>query len=232
MEGQTHLVSTKILAPELVEQVKKAGLSISLHNFIQSIIRIPAQLAMNQLHKHIVLTSKSAVKSWLAIAQQHSVPLTDHLIFCTDQGTRQEALANDLTIVGTARDASTLADVIESNGQIKAVTFVCSNVRRDDLPSKLTAKGISVIELIGYDTEPTPTKINEPYHGVLFFSPSGVDSFLSSNQIAPVCFCIGTTTAVHAAQKGFSEIQIAELATTESMIKKVVCYYTKDAVYD
>ena len=73
MEGQTHLVSTKILAPELVEQVKKAGLSISLHNFIQSIIRIPAQLAMNQLHKHIVLTSKSAVKSWLAIAQQLSL---------------------------------------------------------------------------------------------------------------------------------------------------------------
>ena len=231
MERQTHLVSTKILAPELVEQVKKAGLSISSHNFIQTIIRIPTRLGMNQLHKHIVLTSKSAVKSWLAIAQQHSISLTDHFIFCTDQGTRQEALANDLTIVGTASDASTLADVIETNGQVKAVTFVCSNIRRDDLPSKLTAKGISVNEIIGYHTKTTPTKMNEPYHGVLFFSPSGVDSFLSLNKIAPVCFCIGATTAAHASERGFSEIQIAESATPESMIKKVIHYYKKDTVH-
>ena len=231
MSMPAQLVSTKILSLELVEQLKQSGISIACHNFIQTIIRIPNQATVSRCHQYIVLTSKNAVRAWLAIAEKYSIPLADHLIFCTDKATRQEAVKHQLSVIGTAPNAESLAGVIARTSQVKAVTFICSNQRRDELPMLLKAGGIIVHEINCYHTELTPLKINDPYDSVLFFSPSGVDSFLSLNKIAPICFCIGATTAAHASERGFSEIQIAESATPESMIKKVIHYYKKDTVH-
>ena len=47
-----------------------------------------------------------------------------------------------------------------------------------------------------YETILTPYKINFPLDGILFFSPSGVESYLQENKIEDEnCFCIGNTTA-------------------------------------
>src|SRR5258706_481721 len=136
-------------------------------------------------------------------------------------------------------DSSSLADVIMQDSPIKSVTYICSNIRRDELSSKLRTKGVEVKEIVGYHTQPTPVKINEQYQGVLFFSPSGIDSFLQLNLASPSplervgvrSFCIGETTAAHAISKGFKDVQVAEHATPESVIQKVIQYFIKNPVH-
>jgi uroporphyrinogen-III synthase len=228
---QPCLVSTKRLAPVLAEQLKHAGLAVVQHDFIEQAITIPDRIESQQLQENIVLTSKTAVKAWITIAEKLGIDLSKHTIFCTDQATRKEVLNAHLKIKGTAPDASSLADVIAEDHSIKAITFVCSDLRRDELPAKLATKGVTVHEIVGYQTQLTPVKIEETYQGVLFFSPSGVDSFLSLNKTSPVCFCIGRTTAEHADEKGFARVQSAEVATPESLIDTVIQYYSKNPVH-
>ena len=234
-----RIVSTKMLATELVEQLERTGISVEQHDFIQTIIQVPDKINSDLIQKFVVLTSKSAVKAWIAIAAKHGIEISQHPVFCIDQATKKEVIANYLMIQSEAKDSASLADVIIKEGSIKSVTCICSDIRREELPAKLKARGVEVNEIIGYHTQPTPVKINEPYHGVLFFSPSGVDSFLELNLTSPSplekagvrLFCIGEATASHASAKGFKDVLVAELSTQESVIKKVIQYYSKNPVH-
>ncbi len=228
---QPRIVSTKRLATELVEQLDRAGILHEQHDFIQTIIQVPDKINSQQIQKFIVLTSKSAVNAWIAIVVKHGINVSDYPVFCIDQATKKEVIAQNLTIQGEAKDSASLAGVIIQDSSIKSVTYICSNIRRDELPSRLKAKGIEVNEITGYHTQPTPLKINSTSQAVLFFSPSGVDSFLSLNGVSDVCFCIGDATAAHATAKGFKNVQVAELSTPESVIKKVIQYYSKNPVH-
>lgn len=228
---QPRIASTKILSTELVEQLERAGILIEQHDFIKTIIQIPDKINSNQIQKFVVLTSKSAVNAWVAIAKKYEIEISEHPVFCIDQATKKEVIARSLIIQGEAKDSTSLADVITQDSWIKSVTHICSDIRRDELSSKLNSKGVEVHEIIGYRTQHTPVKVEHPFQGVLFFSPSGVDSFLSVNEISHVCFCIGEATAAHAASRGFKNVQVAEFSTPESVIKKVIQYFSKNSVH-
>ncbi len=227
----THIVSTKILSPQLTEYVEHSGIALTQHNFIQTTIDVSERLEVNQFRKYIVLTSKTAVNAWMMLSKKYEINLADHFIFCTDQGTLHEVLANALPVKASASNASALADAILAMKEVKAVTFICSNIRRDELPVKLKGNGVDVIEVVGYHTLATPIKISEPYHSALFFSPSGVESFVSLNKVSPICFCIGETTAACAISNGFKEVHTSDRSTPESLIEKVILYYSKNPVH-
>ena len=60
---------------------------------------------------------------------------------------------------------------------------------------------------------------------ILFFSPSGIESYLKENTIKKeICFCIGTTTA--SALEGITKnIKIADQPTIEDVIEDVIAEY-------
>jgi hydroxymethylbilane synthase len=76
-----------------------------------------------------------------------------------------------------------------------------------------------------YKTMINPIKINDAFSGVLFFSPSGIDSYLEQNTTSKVAFCIGETTAV-AARKHFSKVEVANMPDVESVLELVNMYYS------
>ena len=70
-----------------------------------------------------------------------------------------------------------------------------------------------------------PHQIKESFDGVLFYSPSGVNSFLENNTLGnKTCFCIGTTTA-KALENKTKNIVIASQPTVEHVIDEVIKYY-------
>ncbi len=73
---------------------------------------------------------------------------------------------------------------------------------------RLKNKGIKLTEIIVYQTTLTPVAIEKKYDGILFFSPSAVESFFSRNTIPPTTtlFSIGTSTVE--ALKKFSSNKI------------------------
>ena len=73
------------------------------------------------------------------------------------------------------------------------------------------------------ETPLTPQNIKgENVDAILFFSPSGVESYLKDNKIKnEICFCIGETTA-SALENKTKNIIIAEQPTIEDVIEVII----------
>lgn len=142
--------------------------------------------------------------------------------FCLDGTTRLALKGSGIRnqIIGTAPNAAELATRIIEQGDVTSVVFFCGNQRRDDLPDILRNNGITVEEIVVYQTTGTPAIVTEEYHGIFFLSPSAVESFFSVNRISPhtVCFSIGYTTA--RSVRGFTDNNIIT-STGRSMAEMV-----------
>ena len=109
----------------------------------------------------------------------------------------------------------------------KEVTYFCSDLRLDTLPSVLSENGITVNEVEAYKTMYSPTKVADKINGVLFYSPSTVESYMKENAANKIAFCIGESTAKEA-RKHFENVQVAKLPTVESVIELVNLHFVKE----
>ena len=227
MKPVNYIVSTKVLPDDLLRQLQLAGFEVTHRDFIQKMINLPPYLDKKNIYPTIVITSKTGVEAFVTIANELSLNLTDCVIFCLEGATLKLVQNFNLNVIGTAKDASSLAELIGSKLVVgTSLTYVCGNLRREELPAKLRLKGICVDEIVGYKTIFTSSKLNTPCGGVLFFSPSAIDSFILSNNVNGVdAFCLGNTTATHAEQYGFASIQIAKHHTLQSLIEEVIKHY-------
>ncbi len=228
MRATFHIVSTRALQNDQLQSIKSDDLEVTHVDFIKKTIRIPDDGQKLSFDQNIVLTSKTTVIAWFEIVERLKLDIGKYRIYCLASGTQSLASQYGWPVAGVAPDASSLADAILEDTAIRSVTFICGNLRRPELPDKLRGNGIRVQEIEAYQTELTPVKVAKPYHSVLFFSPSAIDSFISCNNInSSVCFCLGKTTASHAKQKGFTEVHVADSASVESLLKTVYNYYLK-----
>ncbi len=68
-------------------------------------------------------------------------------------------------------------------------------------------------------------KFQQDFDGIMFFSPSGVESYLNLNELkTETCFCIGKTTASALKDKNTSVV-IATTPSIENVIVQVVKHY-------
>lgn len=135
-------------------------------------------------------------------------------------------------IAGTAENAVQLAERIIKNKNIKAMTFFCGDQRRDDLPGRLKANGIAVEEIVVYRTIETSQFIKQEYDGILFYSPSAVNSFFAKNKVSNKThlFAIGLTTAdalKHVTQK---PVIIAKMPGKENLVTLAINHFSKSKI--
>jgi uroporphyrinogen-III synthase len=136
-------------------------------------------------------------------------------------------------IVDTAENASGLAKKIIENG-VQELVFFCGDRRRDELPTILSGSGIVVEEIIVYRTIETPVTQTGNLDGVMFFSPSGVQSFFSVNQLNKntVCFAIGETTASIIRDYTDNKIITSEFPRQQSLTATVAFYFQHRKCYE
>jgi uroporphyrinogen-III synthase len=121
--------------------------------------------------------------------------------------------------------AEKLANYLVKNLSEKEVTFFCGNKKREELSNILNENNIVVNEVESYQTALTPRKIDEKINGILFFSPSAIESFLTQNKATDiVAFCIGETTATEA-RKYFKNVEVSKVSTIESVIETANEYF-------
>jgi uroporphyrinogen-III synthase len=142
-----------------------------------------------------VFTSAEAVKIVNRILKDKK---PDWNIYCTRTETRMAAvgLTGSSSRVRFAENASALSKKIVADG-IKELFFFCGDQRLNILPEYLTNNGVTVTELIVYQTRLVPTPLYNLPDIIFFFSPSAIRSFFSVNKL-PVStrvFLIGSTTA-------------------------------------
>ena len=121
-------------------------------------------------------------------------------------------------------NAKKLAEYLVEFMEGAEVTYFCSDLRLDDLPSILEKNNIKVTEVEAYQTKYDGIEVDDSVESVMFYSPSTVQSFVQKNKIEIIAFCIGETTAKEA-EKHFNDVRIAKVPTVESVIELVNEYY-------
>ena len=237
------VLSTKKLELSLIEQAKQNGIEVIEQEFIsvKGVFSKEKFKELTELVKsgleHFVFTSSNAVillDQDLYLGDTHYI--IDGKIFCLSGKTKDAVLnSNHLgrNIIGEAENASSLAKkIIEL--KIDKVIFFCGNKRREELPLLLKNAGIKVHEMIVYETIETPTIITDDSDAILFFSPSAVQSFFSTNKLKKntVCFAIGETTADSITTFTNNKIITSEFPSQEMMIASLNFYFQNINCYE
>lgn len=231
MSEYPHILSTRKLVSVKINELLVKGCKVIHHDFIRKVINFPSDLQPQAIHTDVILTSSTGVQSFIEILRQLRLDKNTYRVHCLSSTTNELASTYGLNIKSLAPNASSLADEILKNSEVKMVTHISSNLTREDISKKLVSAGVAVQQIIGYLTEFSPKVIRSKYDAIIFFSPSAVDSFLSMNPLAPLpCFCIGKTTAEHAKQEGYQQIHISDAPTEESVIQSILNYYSKSPV--
>ncbi|GAB5398430.1 MAG: uroporphyrinogen-III synthase [Aureisphaera sp.] len=153
-----------------------------------------------------VLESETSVSNW----------------FCVGPKTMSFLEENDQNVVKMASNSTELGDFIAKNYKKETFFYFCGEQRRDELPDRLKDEKIEVFEIKTYKTEQKPRKFDQKWDGILFFSPSGVQSYFSENNTKDaISFCIGETTAEEA-KKYTRNVIVANSTRIESVIAKAV----------
>jgi len=171
----------------------------------------------------LLFTSKNAVLS--VLKNEKIALLKQKNCICVGEKTKELLLKNGFQVLDFAHYADDLVQIISEKYRHFSFSFFCGNLRRDVLPEFFKQNQIKFEEIQVYDNKLTPYKITEGVDAVLFFSPSGVMSFLQENKLGNQnCFCIGKTTA-EVLQSHTNKIILSKKPTISSVLEEVVGFY-------
>lgn len=221
MTKQINILSTKKLLPNQRQLFVDETISVIEENFIETKTKSFELLKVNE---NLIFSSQNAVKSVLNHPKQEELKLKN--VFCVGLKTKTILEENGFNVLVDTDYSSDLAEIISLIYNKESYTFFCGNLRRDILPNTLKENGITFNEIEVYETNLIPKKITIKLDGILFFSPSAVESYLKVNRIKnEICFCIGETTAEALDEKGITNIVIAAEPSVENVIDEVIAYY-------
>ena len=226
MSSLVPILSTKVLSPSQRETLEKAYFSVIEDDFIATKNQ---NFELKEINSNLIFTSQNAV---LSILQHPKInELKQKTVFCVGLKTKELLNENGFTVEAYTGYAEDLAEIITLVYADESFTFFSGNLRKDTLPEMLSENEIKFNEIKVYDTTLTPHKISDKVDGILFFSPSAVNSYLKKNTLGnEKLFCIGNTTA-DALRNVLSENKIKNIKTAyqpsvENVIEQAIEYYT------
>ena len=186
-------------------------LKISFNRIAKPILKSPIE--------NVIITSQNAVEAIVSSVPKEELQFKN--IYCVGRRTKR-LIENKIGKVkhseNYAKDlAAHLVEFIDGT----EVTHFCSNIRLDELSTILQNNHIKVNEVEAYKTILDSEKIDPTVEGIMFYSPSTVESYLINNTAdAKVAYCIGETTATEA-EKYFKDVRVSKIPTVESVIDLV-----------
>ncbi len=217
------IYSTKKLS-ELQKEKLSDAIGIKDSDFIKiRFNRIPPKVIKKEL-ENVVITSQNGVEALLNSFTKDEMNFKN--IYCVGRRTKRLIEKRIGKVNYAAKNALKLSEYLSKEVEIKEVTYFCSNLRLDTLSAYLQANEIIVNEVESYKTMLSPVKISDEVSGVLFYSPSGIKSYLEENSTDKIAFCIGETTAIEA-RKHFKNVHVANLPSVESVLELVNTHFSK-----
>ena len=230
------ILSTRPVEEQLIKEAAKQNIKIDVLPFIatEPIDRLEIyneiENALSQTAT-VVFTSMNAVDAVAAHLHDYK---PDWKIYCIGNTTRKlvaQYFGNGL-IAGTGKDATGLAEKIIEDDNSDEVVFFCGDKRRDELPLLLRENDIEVNEIEVYETRSVHHNINKIYDGILFFSPSAVESFFSTNKVdaRTILFAIGNTTATEIKKYAVNKVVISDEAGEKNLVQKAIKFFDKNRI--
>jgi len=235
LKNKIQILSTRPVGAALIREAADNDIIIDEISFIKTEEIVDAEIE-NKIRKlssqniTAVFTSMNAVNA-VAKFITNQPPWK---IFCIGNTTKESVkkFFGKETINGFADNADQLSKKIIENPSIRNITFFCGDKRRNELPGSFIKNGIDLDEITVYKTVETQRTLTKQYDGILFFSPSAVQSFFSKNSISEKTkvFAIGTTTAN--VVKLFVEhpVIIADISRKENLVKLAINHFSKSNI--
>jgi uroporphyrinogen-III synthase len=220
MNNPINILSTKTLLSTQKQALLNAGFSVTEANFITT---ENSDFDLKGINDNLIFTSQNAAQS--VLLNPKCEELKSKKVFCVGMKTKALLEENGFNVEVYLDYASDLAEIITLIYSNETFTFFSGNLRKETLPKALKAAKVNFNEIQVYETTLTPQKIKNPVDGILFFSPSGVESYLKDNKIKnEICFCIGETTA-ETLDKTTRNIIVADQPSVENVIEDVIEEY-------
>lgn len=232
MKNEQTILSTKILRPDVQAIAAQNDVGLVMADFIRIDFIDPNESSHQILSSTdpLILTSQQGVRALEKISYNGNSNFKNRDVYCISGETEKSVeLLPSLFIIGTAANAVALAELIIDQNRSQTYQYICGTSRRDALPELLKAAGKTVKEFQLYRTVLTGTKITRAFDAVLFFSPSGADSFFQSNLLPEglPCFCIGETTAAAVQGHGGHVEGIAKEPDQRKVLEAAISYFKK-----
>lgn len=225
------MLSTKTLDQDTLAYAQTLNLAVQCVDFIET-TAFPFKFEHlgNRTFDALAFTSANAVKYFFK--NKDSASFTKgKKIFAIAGKTQEELLMKGISTDITGASAEELGNAIGLRKAAKNVLHVCGNLRLPVLESKLNEAGILYTDLMVYQTGTKAKKVmDEQLDAILFYSPSGVDSFLLLNDISneTVCCCIGATTAQAIKdRKPSATVILPGEPSPQSMLDSIALYFSK-----
>jgi uroporphyrinogen-III synthase len=221
MNEKPTVLSTKILSEIQKQELINSNFEVLDFNFIEVInTALTNKNKFNDLKNNLIFTSQNAVLS--VLESENIYLLKTKVVFCVGLKTKALLEENGFEVAVYVDYAEDLAEIISLIYKEESFTFFSGNLRKDLLPKTLKKAKIDFSEIEVYETKLSPKKIKDKVDAILYFSPSGVESFLKDNKITKeICFCIGNTTA-EALQNITKNIVVAEYPSIEGVIEQCI----------
>jgi uroporphyrinogen-III synthase len=216
-------------------QLASAGFGCDSFSFIQTEASVSreTEIFIQELANKsalILFTSAQAVRS---VATYCKTIAPDWSVYCISGATKNEVVSflGEEKVLATGNDAIDLVKEI-AKGEKKDIVFFCGNKRLDTLPKLLSNQGFRIQECEVYQTRLTPVILEKNYDGILFFSPSGIESYLFQNTIPnhATLFTIGNTTAKHLAAICTNQIIVSPTPDKNILINTLIEFYKNRAI--
>ncbi|MDY0779795.1 hydroxymethylbilane synthase [Tenacibaculum sp. IB213877] len=223
IEKEFSIYSTKKLS-EAQKKLLPTTVKVEDSDFIKiRFNRIAPKVMKNEI-ENVIITSKNGVESLLHSFSKLELQFKN--IYCVGRRTKKLIEQKIGKVAHSENNAAKLSEYLSENLNGGEVTYFCSDLRLDTLPKALSENGITVHEVEAYKTMYSPVKVDGKVNGVLFYSPSTVESYVQQNKADKIAFCIGESTAKEA-RKHFENVQVAKVPTVESVIELVNLHFVK-----
>ena len=214
---KTNIFSTKDLTPAQ-QELFSGPIRVSSQDFIKASSNRISAYELKKPRRNVIITSQNAVEALLANVAPEDLKFEN--IYCVGRKTKRLVERRIGPVKHQEKNAEKLANYLVEFMEGLEVTYFCSNLRLDTLPATLTENNFKVEEVETYQTRHAPVEVDDDIEGVMFYSPSTVESYMLKNAADKVAYCIGETTATEA-RKYFSEVRVAKIPTVESLIELV-----------
>ncbi|MEO8773874.1 MAG: hydroxymethylbilane synthase [Gelidibacter sp.] len=180
-----------------------------------SLNRIAKPLLKTKI-ENVIITSQNAVEAITASVPKEELQFKN--IYCVGRRTKKLIETKIGKVKHSENYAKDLAAYLVEYIDGTEVTHFCSDIRLDEISTTLEKNHIKVNEVEAYKTVLDSVKIDPNIEGIMFYSPSTVESYLINNKAdKKIAYCIGDTTAAEA-KKYFEDVRVAKIPTVESVI--------------
>ena len=226
-EGIYTILSTKILTKSQQELVLNAKLHF-LHYDAIKIDFLDFDFPTTALD-YLIFTSQNGVQGFLnkvrTLSHAQEKGTGERKIFCVGGKTKSLLEENGFKVEEMAENSAALAAILLKKYRNRSFLHVSGNLTLPDLQQTLKENNVRYKKLIAYRTIANTKTFNQIFDVILFFSPSGVQSFFEKNRIGEgMAICIGETTAAEA-KKYTDKIIMAKKPTVENVIVQAVRYF-------